>query len=141
MMQSHHVFFYCCWYLTTVFFSLYRSQRPWSWMNRRGSRGWPTRWSSSSLPCPSRAESDRYSKRERERERQDHSLYRTSLKRSRITYLSSWDLRPRTRPGTSLHPQPDRHTTALVCNSLTSFHGGAKLRAHRLRQRPCSWSR
>lgn len=64
--------------------------------------------------------------RERERERQDHSLLQDLLeKRSSITYLSSWELQPRTRPGTSLHPQPDRHTTALVCDSLTSFHDGA----------------
>lgn len=40
-------------------------------------------------------------------------------------YLSSWELEPWTRPGTSLHPQLDRHTTALVCNSPTSFHDGA----------------
>ncbi len=61
---------------------------------------------------------------EREQQRQDHSLYRTCQKASRTTYLSSWELQPWTRPGTSLHPQSDRHTTALVCNSPTSFHDG-----------------
>lgn len=60
----------------------------------------------------------------RERERRDHNLYRTFPKRSCITYLSSWELEPWTRPGTSVYPQPNRHTAALVCNSPTSFHDG-----------------
>lgn len=42
----------------SVFFFLYlcRLSRPWSRTSRRGSRGWPTRWSSSSLSCLWRAE-------------------------------------------------------------------------------------
>lgn len=46
---------------------VHRSQRPWSRRNRRGSSGCPTRWSSSSRPCPLRAESKASAAKRRER--------------------------------------------------------------------------
>lgn len=102
---------------------MHRSQQPWIRMNRQGSRGWPTKWSSSSLPCPLKAESDYYWEKVRERERTTVFTWPTKQGLALFTsHDGSWNHEPDLGP---LYLQLDKHTTAWVCNSPTSFHDGA----------------